>query len=662
MGWFEDIAKYISGIAKGSVSPEEEVPNSYQKAVNDQKERTDNHQTADGTKTWAEMFGQSYTTPDQPEIQSGQQWQDYYGVPEEGLVIPSAAEVSSTIAEQIPDENMFTGVAPGEVVPEEWDPNEYGLYPSVKKEQGYKARNEMEASLGNFVKDLSPETQAAIAQYYGDSLYATPEEVMDASGIFSLPGTTPEFDKETGIRSNAMTEDSYYNRYIPEMLKLKNEYDKYRIIPGDGYNWANAYSPGLYEDVVPEDPSTLKGVNAAKLNELNAALNQAKTEKQAEALKKEIADLEKNTNDMLENYDPYSNYPTGRPSTVVTQEEAEKKLREYLTGEAASNYMEDNPSTGVTPLITDPDASRNAVKAAAARGEATDYSDPAGDLNNAAAARATGDFELGSVPLQGKLAQAFYDKVHGNPEAADYYTNVQTEIFDNYAGIWEETYGYPLPFSNLLDFMFNASLDDAWEFAQFAHSIFGMYSTKEAADGNLDYGLFADFYNECKAVNQIDKLIGADGRLVNDVVDVWGNDVNLAELTTQWLYENGYTSQKIDAATLFAMAAAQMPDMGSDFYEANYRMLGDPTNVGTYVEGGPYSAQERLPWQVWNYYNPDNPSALESALASDNEIQLEDPLQAYDSVVFSKGYGWDQGPSTPRSNIYEPAKEDEKGK
>ena len=644
-------------------------------------------------KTWQELFGQTYNQT--PEL-SGV----YSPYSPEGIVqpwstekteVPEAAEYTSETGE-VP-QTMYYGTEPTEVVPENWEETPWwGLFPNVRKgtsygtepsevlPEGYESqigkaieygeRPEVVDQLAGtgvleWVRKLSPETQQLIAEYLAPTSYASAEEVLSAPEIFSAPGTTPTFD-ENGVRSNALTYDSYLN-YLSGVDDLRQIYGD--ATKTGGTNWKNMIWGMHDQPYLPEDPNGIAAGYGGKIKAEEMKQRQARTQQQFDEATKNIGTLEKERDEQIANYNP-DDLSMVLPNKTNAQ--AEEELVKYLNEQLGPMRARQKAGTGVTDLLTEEMLGNPEDKTITTVGydgaTTTDYGDPGGDLAKAASGQASGEFSLGQNPIQGKLAQAFYDKVNGNPEAEDYYTSVQTEIFENYANIWAETYGTKLPFTDLLDFMLNASGEDAWEFAQFAHSVFGMYSSYEGEDGSVDYSKFMQFYNNCKIYNTIDKLFNAEGQLVRTVVDVFGNDYDLAELTADWLYKNGYTPQgKMDPAQLYAMAIAVMPDMGSDFYEANYNMMGDPTKVGGYVQGGDYSAQGRLPYTVWDYYDPEDISKLETAIG-DNSIQYRDFPQLIDSIVFSKGYGWDtsnpgsENTSTnwhSRSNAYKPEEGEE---
>lgn len=278
--------------------------------------------------------------------------------------------------------------------------------------------------------------------------------------------------------------------------------------------------------------------------------------------------------------------------------------------------------------------------------------------------------------IQGDLAKSYAQMLEGDEAARDYFTTVSSGVFERYQNAYAELDPTnpmnPNGYDNLAQFCLDASAEEFWDFAQFAHSMFGMYSGEdfENPDGTLDEALFMNFYNECKRVNNIADVYNAQtGQMNTDAIGVFVTDyqtaLGLADLLAR---RNGEPSEISSADieslanTLWAtkMAAGGIAGDGrfseptKETIEDAYRQMGDQTRIGTYrpyAEGGAYNAQRRLPSQVWDTYNGDR-NAVYQAIVGEEDTDLSNYLNKelsngnamplIDTMAYLYGYGFDR--------------------
>lgn len=421
-----------------------------------------------------------------------------------------------------------------------------------------------------------------------------------------------ESNKDYAIRSQGLQDQETANNYIESGGYAKD---------------ISSYNPyaasGLYGSLLGESyqtPASLLADIPARIS-YNSALENAKTDEDRQAAEQNYAQSQQ--------FNPLNNTWGTIPDSAAT----------------ASNIN---------------DLSHDAVEEAIS---AINYDGtPEGDLTAAMADQTSGN-NVPGIPskLQGRLAQSFWDS-YGSEN--DYFTTVTSEIYEYFKAEYEAEFG-GVAHESLFDFCRDASADEFWEFAQFAHSLFGMYSGREFenADGSLDYEKFITFYNECKNISAT-SMFGPDGGLQQQTVALLLTDYQTAQAMANYLISSGYANTEDTvglANNLWATSLAGGYDSvnraPTELLEDAYNRMGqEDVKLGDYQMGGEYSARDRLPEQMWKYNDPDQEGAeinwydntydRNKALniySGGNDIKGLSPEELVDLIVYSQGYGFNRG-------------------
>lgn len=256
--------------------------------------------------------------------------------------------------------------------------------------------------------------------------------------------------------------------------------------------------------------------------------------------------------------------------------------------------------------------------------------------------------------IQGDLADAFRKSLDGNEAARNYYTDVSSKIYEYYQDAFLMANGYDAPYNNLFDFCMHCTPDEFWEYAQFTHSYFGMYTGPEFdnPDGTLNEQAIYDFYNNCKSAYTISRVLGMD----EDVIGAFISDYKTAQDLATYLISSGYASpnenfaQGLWAANVVGDATSQDPyrnkDQGRDTWQDAYDQLENSgVQIGGYEEGGRFSAQGRLLENPYNDWTDENRYAIPYNILNDEDAlsYLDDWQKIADSIAYSQGWGFDRG-------------------
>ena len=327
----------------------------------------------------------------------------------------------------------------------------------------------------------------------------------------------------------------------------------------------------------------------------------------------------------------------------------EAALEEYLNNGVASN-----PSVPGTDSTGTPDDQGGGDSGAGAK-QGTAETDQASDAIVEQAAAENDYRPIGmETAIQGDLANAFRASLSGNEEARNYYTDVSSKIYEYYQEAFLMANGYDAPYNNLFDFCMHCTPDEFWEYAQFTHSYFGMYTGPEFdnPDGTLNEQAIYDFYNNCKSIYTISRVLGMD----EDVIGAFISDYKTAQDLATYLISSGYANpdenfvQGLWAANVVGDATSQDPfrrkDQGRDTWQDAYDQLENSgVQIGGYEEGGRFSAQGRLLENPYNDWTDENRYAIPYNILNDGDAldYLDDWQKIADSIAYSQGWGFDRG-------------------
>lgn len=308
---------------------------------------------------------------------------------------------------------------------------------------------------------------------------------------------------------------------------------------------------------------------------------------------------------------------------------------------------------------------------------------PEGDVTAAMAEKMSGtqDTQLPSE-LQSRLSQSFRDSWNEENDGS-YFTTVSSEIWNYFSAEYGNLGVGELPYEGLFDFCMNATPDEFWEFALFAHDNFGMYNGRDFVndDGTLDYDKFVQFYDECKKTYTIANMTG-DSNLARKALGLFITDYQTARDFANYLISSGANifqegwSNEDAAKYLWAQSLAEGQydenyrapiDLLDDAYMRMGQIAPGENLVGDYSVGGEYSARNRFskdnqsdPYGLWSYENPntnetvnwydtdyDKNYALNNLINNTELFRSLEPDELIDLLVYSQGYGWNKARPYP---------------
>jgi hypothetical protein len=327
----------------------------------------------------------------------------------------------------------------------------------------------------------------------------------------------------------------------------------------------------------------------------------------------------------------------------------EAALEEYLNNGVAYNHY--TPGTGYADLLDE--QNMGSLGTDAKQSIAGTNQSPDAVIEQAAAENDYRPIGM-ETAIQGDLANAFRESLNGNEAARDYYTDVSSKIYDYYQDAFFMAKGYSAPYNNLFDFCMHCTPDEFWEYAQFTHSYFGMYTGPEFdnPDGTLNEQAIYDFYNNCKSIYTISRVLGMD----EDVIGAFVSDYKTAQDLATYLISSGYASpnenfaQGLWAANVVGDATSQDPyrnkDQGKDTWQDAYNQLENTgVQVGGYESGGRFSDQGRLLENPYNDWTDENKYAIPYNILNDEDAlsYLDDWQKIADTIAYSQGWGFDRG-------------------
>lgn len=238
---------------------------------------------------------------------------------------------------------------------------------------------------------------------------------------------------------------------------------------------------------------------------------------------------------------------------------------------------------------------------------------------------------------QSDLAVAWYDSLGGDDEAMSNHLASSSLVYDEYRQLASTMPGYADSgfgqYDNLLDFQMYGSADEWLEWTKFANETQGYYKDLEGVDGYIDPDKFYEFYDMCKREYEISQILGQNGALSPEEINMYSylllTDYQTCQAAAQYLIDsaaasgldissylqaNGVADQDTLARLLYLNSNSYGAiDKGADSYNEAYRLMAEEDDaaglnprqveVGAYrpyAEGGVYTGNRRTPEALWS--------------------------------------------------------------
>lgn len=238
---------------------------------------------------------------------------------------------------------------------------------------------------------------------------------------------------------------------------------------------------------------------------------------------------------------------------------------------------------------------------------------------------------------QSDLAVAWFDSLGGDDEAMSNHLASSSLVYDEYRQLASTMPGYADSgfgqYDNLLDFQMYGSADEWLEWTKFANETQGYYKDLEGVDGYIDPDKFYEFYDMCKREYEISQVLGQNGALSPEEINMYSylllTDYQTCQAAAQYLIDsaaasgldissylqaNGVADQDTLARLLYLNSNSYgAVDKGADSYNEAYRLMAEEdaaaglnprqVEVGAYrpyAEGGVYTGNRRTPKALWS--------------------------------------------------------------